>query len=250
MTTAYMIAEAYQHRTPVQDSSNWAGREWTYQDIPARIIKVTNVKYVRQAHARRNEWMVYFDISEDDRREGQTGSTTRMEPVVNGVGPRFFANHQAASKALILDAKTEANRVARQAQVRVINNRRNDAIEEARGVYEEAVRQARFAYNATSSDLRATAERERQDIPEAHDTGNMKAEVQAAHNIVAARVKRFRSNKPSSRRWNSYSWNEEENFRSASSTEAMNVEVSSMAHKPSSPQAFTSVLALPTILED
>ena len=127
MTTAYMIAEAYQHRTAVE-----AGREWTYQDIPARIIKVTNVKYVRQAHARRNEWMVYFDISENDRREGQTGSTTRMEPVHSGSGPRFFANHHAASKALILDGKTQANRDARQDQVRAINRRRDEAINAAR----------------------------------------------------------------------------------------------------------------------
>lgn len=249
MTTAYMIAEAYQHRTEVPGSSNWAGREWTYQDIPARIIKVTNVKYVRQAHARRNEWMVYFDISENDRREGQTGSTTRMEPVHSGGGPRFFANHHAASKALILDGKTQANRDARQDQVRAINRRRDEAIDAARNVYEQAVRAARIAHNDTANELRETAERERQDIPEVQDTGNMKAEVQAAHNIVAARVEKFRSNKPSSRRWNSYSWNEEEIFRSASSTEAMNVQTTSMALIPSSSN-WAHVLALPTIIQD
>ena len=251
MTTAYMIAESYIQRTRVPGTSMY-DRQTTSRTIPARIIKVINLKYVRRAYGRVNEWRVYFDIPADAPGNDSGAQRNRSESMNNA--PRFFSTHEAATKALILDQKKLTNNRARRSAVEAIQDTRNQQDQVARRAYDLAVRQAHEAYQATRQELRNAAQADIDAIPPVEETDALEAEVIEGHLIVHSSINHFRSNAPSDRRANAYAWHHTNTEAFTLTTQAQrdfyNVSPNVNAARPAHDSAWASSLTLPTFVDE
>ena len=250
MTTAYMIAESYSHRTRVPGTSLY-DRQFTSRTIPARIVKVINLKYVRRAYGRVNEWRVYFDIPANTPGN-ESGAQRNKSGSVNDA-PRFFSTHEAATKALILDQKKRNNNVARRSAVEAINVTRDDADRAARRVYDRAIQEAQNAYQAVRAENRNAAQADIDAIPEAEETGTLESEIVENHLGVHVRIEHFRSNAPSDRRSNAYQWhiNNTEAFTHTTTAQRDYYNVSPpRVNRPARDSNWALGLVLPTFVDE
>ena len=217
MTDAYIIAESFVQRTRTPGTSIY-DRLFDEVTIPARIIKVLNIRWVRKAYARSNAWEVSFTIPRSYLID--TESTAGLHQSIPAFeAPRFFATHEGASKALILDRKNADNSAQRASSVQQAQAADTERGAAARATYDAAVQAARAVYHETLRESRVARDAAYAAIPDIEGLSELRTAVSEDHSFVSDRMEFFRSNRPHSSRQDAWGWTGTEHHRAATNRE-------------------------------